>query len=382
MTDWSFETKAIHVGQEADKETGAINVPIYQTSTYKQEGVGNYPFSDYARVDNPTRSALQMSLAALEGAKHGLAFASGLAAEDALLRTLSSGDHVIMDLDAYGGTYRLIDKILAPHGLTFSTVDLNDLKSVQDAWRPTTKMLWVETPTNPALKIVDIEALAAIAHENNGLLIVDNTFATPYLQQPFGLGADVVVHSTTKYVGGHSDVIGGFLALNDDELAEQLKFLQYAVGAVPGPFDCYILLRGIKTLPIRMDRHCENAFAVAEALQSHNAVEKVLFPGLIDHPNHDIAVKQMRDFGGMVSFIVKGGSEAAIKVAESTELFTLAESLGAVESLIDVPAAMTHTSVNDSPLEVNPALIRLSVGLESAQDLISDLTSALDKQIR
>jgi cystathionine gamma-synthase len=374
---WEFETKAIHAGQEPDKETGAVTVPIYATSTYAQTGVGKFPFSDYARVDNPTRSALQSALASLESAKHGFAFASGLAATDTLLRTLMPGDHLIMGLDAYGGTYRLITKILSNHGLEVSTVDLNDENALKAAFTEKTKFIWVETPSNPTLQIVDIAAISSFAHAREARVVVDNTFATPYLQNPLLLDADIIVHSTTKYIGGHSDVVGGFIAFNDDELAEEIKFLQYAVGAVPSPFDNYLLLRGIKTLPVRMDRHNENAMAISQFLSDHKKVDIVYYPGLLNHPNHDVAQKQMRGFGGMVSFIVSGGAKAARKVAESTKIFTLAESLGAVESLIEVPAAMTHASTAGSLLEVDPGLVRLSVGLENVEDLIADLTQAL-----
>ena len=375
---WSFATKAIHAGQETDEQTGAVTVPIFQTSTYKQEAVGKFAFSDYGRVDNPTRSALQNSLSTLEGARFGLAFASGLAATDTLLRTLSPGDHIIMGLDAYGGTYRLISKVFGRHGLSVSTVDLNDPDAVHSAVTPTTRIIWTETPTNPLLGIVDIGKVAELAHGVNALLVVDNTFATPYLQQPIALGADIVVHSTTKYIGGHSDVIGGFIALNDEYLMQELKFLQYAVGAVPGPMDCYLLLRGIKTLPVRMDRHCANAEAIADLLSWHDAVDNVYYPGLTTHPLHDVAKRQMRNYGGMISFTLRGGAPAAIAVAEGTQLFTLAESLGAVESLIEVPGLMTHASTADSPLEVPESLVRLSVGIEDIADLIADLSRALD----
>ena len=373
----SFETLAVHAGQEADEKTGAVTVPIYATSTYKQTGVGEFPFSDSSRVDNPTRSALQSSLSTLEGAEFGLAFSSGLAATDTLLRTLNSGDHIVMGLDVYGGTYRLITKILSRQGIEISTVDLSDTDKIASVWKDSTRFVWIETPSNPTLTITDIEQISTFVHSRGGKVIVDNTFATPYLQQPLSLGADVVVHSTTKYIGGHSDVVGGFIATSDKELYEELKFLQYAIGAVPGPFDVYLLLRGIKTLPVRMDRHNENAQAIAEFLDSHENVSKVYYPGLKSHVGHDIASKQMRGFGGMVSFIVSGGSAMAKSVAENTQLFTLAESLGAVESLIEVPALMTHASTSGSLLEVDPGLIRISVGLENVDDLITDLKIAL-----
>lgn len=381
MTNWhdkDIETQAIHLGQDPDPATGAVNVPIYATSTYKQTAVGEFPFSDYGRVDNPTRAAFEVALAGLERGAHGLAFGSGLAAEDTLLRTLSPGDHLILGNDAYGGTYRLIAKVLAPHGLEYSVVDLADLDAVSAAVTPQTKIIWAESPSNPMLGVVDIAALAEIAHKVHAKLVVDNTFATPYLQLPLELGADVVVHSVTKYIGGHSDVLGGFLVTNDDALAEVLRFRQYAVGAILSPFESYLLLRGLKTLPVRMDRHCENAAAVAAALEARDDIERVYFPGLASHDNHDIAVKQMQGFGGMVSFVATGGAARAKQIAQSTEIFILAESLGGVESLIEVPHLMTHASVNDSPLQVDPGLIRLSVGLESADDLIADLEQALN----
>jgi cystathionine gamma-synthase len=372
-----FNTRAIHVGSEPDSSTGAVNPPVYLTSTYAQDGVGVPRFSDYARVDNPTRAALETCLADLEGAQFGVAFASGLAGEDALLRTLSPGDHVILGDDAYGGTYRLLTRVFGNWGLTVSYVDLSDLTAVQAALKDSTKVVWLETPSNPLLGIVSIAALAEVTHEHSAMLVVDNTFATPYLQQPLSLGADVVVHSTTKYIGGHSDVIGGFVATNNDELAASLKFHQYAIGAVPGPLDCYLLLRGVKTLGVRMDRHCANAGAIAEFLSNHVAVEKVYYPGLAGHPGHDVAAQQMSDFGGMVSFTLKGGASSARKVCESTRIFILAESLGGVESLIELPAIMTHASTAGSTLEPPDSLIRLSVGIEDLVDLIGDLAQAL-----
>ena len=373
-----FNTRAVHVGSEPDPSTGAVNPPVYLTSTYAQDGVGVPRFSDYGRVDNPTRAALEACLAGLEEARHGVAFASGLAAEDALLRTLAPGDHVILGDDAYGGTYRLLTRIFTDWGLTVSCVDLGDLDAVRAAFGASTKILWVETPSNPMLRVVSIAALGEVAHEHGALLVADNTFATPYLQRPLTLGADVVVHSTTKYVGGHSDVIGGFVATNNDDLAAKLKFHQYAIGAVPGPQDCYMLLRGLKTLAVRMDRHCANARAVATFLSNHAAVERVYYPGLTDHPGHEVAVQQMSDFGGMVSFTLRGGAAAAHQVCESTTIFTLAESLGGVESLIELPAVMTHASTAGSTLEPPANLIRLSVGIEDIDDLIADLTRALD----
>jgi cystathionine gamma-synthase len=365
------------VGSEPDPVTGAVNPPVYLTSTYAQESVGVPRFSDYSRVDNPTRAALETCLADLEEARHGVAFASGLAGEDALLRTLSPGDHVILGDDAYGGTYRLLTRVFGDWGVSVTCVDLSDEVAVASAFRPTTRMLWVETPSNPLLSVFSIAGLSEAAHANGVLLVVDNTFATPYLQRPLTLGADVVVHSTTKYVGGHSDVIGGFVATNDDDLAARLKFHQYAIGAVPGPLDCYLLLRGLKTLGVRMERHCSNARAVAAFLSKHPSVEKVYYPGLASHHGHDVALTQMSDFGGMVSFTIKSGTDVARKVCESTSIFTLAESLGGVESLIELPSAMTHVSTAGSTLEPPANLIRLSVGIEDIDDLIADLTQAL-----
>jgi cystathionine gamma-synthase len=372
-----FNTRSIHVGSEPDAVTGAVNPAVFFTSTYAQDGVGVPRFSDYSRVNNPTRAALESCLADLEGARHGVAFASGLAGEDALLRTLSPGDHVILGNDAYGGTYRLLTRIFGDWGVSVSTVDLSDLDAVGSAFSETTRMLWVETPSNPLLNVVDIAALSAASHEHGALLVVDNTFATPYLQRPLNLGADVVVHSTTKYVGGHSDVIGGFVATNNDDLAVRLRFHQYAIGAVPGPMDCYLLLRGLKTLGVRMDRHCSNARAVAAFLVDHHAVDRVFYPGLIDHPGHDVAVAQMSDFGGMVSFTLKSGVDVARKVCESTSIFILAESLGGVESLIELPSEMTHVSTAGSMLEPPANLVRLSVGIEDIEDLVADLEQAL-----
>jgi cystathionine gamma-synthase len=372
-----FNTRAIHVGSEPDAVTGAVNPAVFFTSTYAQDGVGAPRFSDYSRVNNPTRAALESCLADLEGARHGVAFASGLAGEDALLRTLSPGDHVILGNDAYGGTYRLLTRIFGDWGVRISTVDLSDADAVASAFAETTRMLWVETPSNPLLNVVDIAALSSASREHGALLVVDNTFATPYLQRPLTLGADVVVHSTTKYVGGHSDVIGGFVATNNDELAVRLRFHQYAIGAVPGPMDCYLLLRGLKTLGVRMDRHCSNARAVAAFLSTHDAVDKVYYPGLVEHPGHDVAVKQMSDFGGMVSFTLKSGVDVARKVCESTSIFILAESLGGVESLIELPSEMTHVSTAGSMLEPPANLVRLSVGIEDVDDLVADLAQAL-----
>ena len=372
-----FNTRAIHVGSEPDAVIGAVNPPVYLTSTYAQDGVGVPRFSDYARVDNPTRAALESCLADLEEARHGVAFASGLAGEDALLRTLAPGDHVILGNDAYGGTYRLLTKVFGAWGVEVTCVDLADEAAVAAAIRPTTRLVWVETPSNPLLAVVSIASLARVAHGCGARLVVDNTFATPYLQRPLTLGADVVVHSTTKYVGGHSDVVGGFVGTNDDELAATLRFHQFAIGAVPGPLDCYLLIRGLKTLGVRMDRHCANARQVAAYLAAHAAVDRVYYPGLVDHPGHDVARDQMSDFGGMVSFTVRGGAEAARRVCETTSVFTLAESLGGVESLIELPAVMTHASTTGSTLEPPSNLVRLSVGLEDVADLVDDLERAL-----
>jgi cystathionine gamma-synthase len=374
-----FETRTVHAGQEPDVATGAVVPPITLASTFVQDAVGDHRGYEYARSANPTRAALETCVAELEGATHGLAFASGMAAEDATLRAaLDAGDHVIIPADAYGGTYRLVARLYEPAGIAWTAVDHADIDAIAGAWRDETKMVWVETPTNPLLTVVDIAAVAKLAHERGARVAVDNTFATPYLQQPLGLGADVVLHSSTKYLGGHSDVVGGIVALRDADLAERIAFVQNAAGAVPGPFDCYLVLRGIKTLAVRMDRHCENARAIAVLLAEHPAVGRVLYPGLPGHPGHDVARRQMRDFGGMVSFTAAAGEDAAIKLAASTRLFTLAESLGAVESLIEHPAEMTHASAAGSPLAVDPALVRLSVGIESAEDLVADLRQALD----
>ncbi|MCW2526075.1 MAG: Cystathionine gamma-lyase [Pseudonocardiales bacterium] len=374
-----FETRAIHAGQEPDPVTGAVVVPIYQTSTYKQDGVGGLRGGyEYSRSANPTRTALEECLAALDGGTRGLAFASGLAAEDALLRAVCGpGDHVILPGDAYGGTYRLIARVFARWGLTFTSVPLADLDAVRAAVQPTTRLIWCETPTNPLLGIADIAGLAAIAHEVGARLVVDNTFASPYLQQPIAHGADAVVYSTTKYLGGHSDVVGGALVAADDGLAELLAFHQNAMGAVAGPFDSWLVLRGLKTLGVRMDRHCANAAAIADYLTGHAAVTDVLYPGLESHPGHDIAAKQMSGFGGMVSVRLAGGRDAALALCNKAELFTLGESLGGVESLIEHPASMTHASVAGSPLEVPDDLVRLSVGIETLDDLLADLAKAL-----
>jgi cystathionine beta-lyase/cystathionine gamma-synthase len=371
-----FETRAIHVGQAPEPAYGAVTVPIYQTSTFAQQSVGTHKGYEYSRTDNPTRTALQEVLASLEGARHGLAFSSGMGATATLFYLLRPGDHVVIPDDVYGGTYRLLAQVLADWDVAFDAVDLTDLDAVRKAIRDETRMLWVETPTNPLLKIVDIEALATLAHEGNARVVVDNTFATPYLQTPLSLGADYVLHSTTKYLGGHSDVVGGALALNNTEAYERLKFLQNAAGAVPGPFDCFLVLRGVKTLAVRMDAHCRGARAVAEFLRGHPSVPRVYFPGLPDHPGHEIARRQMKDFGGMVSFEMDTEHEA-LEVAGRTRLFFLGESLGGVESLIEHPGRMTHASVAGSPLEVPSTLLRLSVGIEHPDDLIADLDQAL-----
>ncbi len=383
MTDDHFETRAIHVGQAPDPATGAVVVPIYQTSTYAQTDVGETKGYDYSRTSNPTRAALEQCLASLEGGKYGLAFASGMGAITTILFLLHSGDHVVACDDVYGGTFRLFRRVLENYGLEFTFVDMTDLDATARAIRPNTRMLWLETPTNPLLKVIDIAAIAQVRDgaRNNAKpwVVVDNTFASPYLQQPLAWGADIVMHSTTKYLGGHSDVVGGAVVTSDPEIHERLKFLQNAAGAVPGAFDCWLVLRGIKTLALRMERHSANALAVAQVLAQHRAVERVMYPGLASHPQHASAQKQMRALGGMVSFIARGGEAAARQIARSTRLFTLGESLGGVESLIEVPAAMTHQSVAGSPLEVNPALVRLSVGIENMDDLVADLAQALDR---
>ncbi|GLW58359.1 cystathionine gamma-synthase [Kitasatospora phosalacinea] len=374
-----FETLAIHAGQEADPRTGAVVTPIYQVSTYKQDGVGGLREGyEYSRSANPTRTALEECLAAIEGGARGLAFASGLAAEDTLLRTLlKPGDHIVIPNDAYGGTFRLFAKVLTRWGVEFSVADTHHPEKVREAIRPTTRAVWVETPSNPLLGITDLAAVAEIAHAAGAKLVVDNTFASPYLQQPISFGADVVVHSTTKYMGGHSDVVGGALVVADPGLAEEVAYHQNAMGAVAGPFDAWLVLRGIKTLGVRMDRHSENAEKVAELLAAHPKVTQVLYPGLPGHPGHDVAAKQMKAFGGMVSFRVAGGEQAAVEVCNRAELFTLGESLGGVESLIEHPGRMTHASAAGSPLEVPADLVRISVGIESATDLLADLEQAL-----
>jgi cystathionine beta-lyase/cystathionine gamma-synthase len=374
-----FETACIHAGQTPDPTTGAVMTPIYQTSTYIQDGVGKPRGYDYARSGNPTRTALETCIAVLEGGKFGLTFGSGMAAIDTTLRLLAPGDHVLVGNDVYGGTYRLFQRVLHLYGLDFSFIDTSDLGQVKLNLQPNTRMLWLETPSNPLLRLSDISALAEIVHTHSKhmLVVVDNTFATPYLQRPLASGADLVVHSTTKYLGGHSDVVGGAVVGNDQSLYERLAFFQNAVGAVPGPMDCFLVLRGIKTLPVRMDRHAQNATRVADYLASHSKVAQVIYPFHNSHPQVELARRQMRSGGGMVSFTLKGGAAEAVRVAESTHLFALAESLGGVESLIELPAAMTHASTANSPIAIDPSLIRLSVGLENLDDLLADLSQAL-----
>ncbi len=375
-----FETRAIHAGYEPDPTTGAVIPPIYATSTYKQDGVGGLRGGyEYSRSANPTRTALEGNLASLEQGERGFAFASGLAAEDTLIRSICRpGDHVVIPNDAYGGTFRLFDKVEKVWGIDYTSTPVSDVDAVRAAIRPgQTKLVWLETPTNPLLNIGDIEALAAVAHEAGALLVVDNTFASPYLQQPLTLGADAVVHSTTKYVGGHSDVVGGGLVVRDLDLAEKVGFHQNAIGAVAGPFDAFLTLRGLKTLAVRMDRHCDNAERVVEFLTSHPQVAEVIYPGLPEHPGHAVAARQMKRFGGMISFRVTGGEAQALAVCERTEVFTLGESLGGVESLIEHPGRMTHASVAGTALEVPSDLVRLSVGIETVEDLVADLDRAL-----
>lgn len=373
----SFNTRAIHCGQPIDPQTGAVVVPISLATTYSQSGIGEHQGFEYSRTGNPTRKALEASIAALEACEYGFAFGSGMAAEDALLRMLEPGDNVLLGADAYGGTFRLLDKIYSKIGVSWTAVDLTDVSAIEEAWSENTRLVWLETPTNPNLNVFDIKAVSEAAHRHGGLCVVDNTFATPYLQQPAPLGADVVIHSATKYLGGHSDVVCGLVATNSREIAEHLAFTQNSTGAVISPFDCYMVLRGVKTLGVRMDRHSCNGMAIAQMLAEHENVKTVLYPGLASHPNHDVAKAQMRSFGGMVSFAPKGGLEAVKRVVTSTQVFTLAESLGAVESLIEVPAGMTHGSTAGSPLEVDPDLIRLSVGIEDLADLKDDLLRAL-----
>lgn len=382
-----FTTRAIHAGQEPDPRTGAVVPAIYQTSTYKQDGVGGLREGyEYSRSANPTRTALEECIAALEGGTHGYAFASGLAGSDAVLRAvLRPGDHMVIPTDAYGGTFRLVDKVTQHWGVDYSTAPIADPQAVAAAMTDKTKLVWVETPTNPLLGIADITAIAAVAHERGALLVVDNTFASSYLQQPLALGADIVVHSTTKYAGGHSDVVGGAVVVGDNvaveeyaEVAAMIRFNQNALGAIAGPFDAWLTLRGLKTLSVRMERHCDNAEKVVEFLSARDDVTKIYYPGLAEHPGHEVAAKQMKRFGGMASFEVAGGMERALEVCDATKIFTLGESLGGVESLIEHPGKMTHASVAGTALEVPPALIRLSVGIEDADDLVADLRQALD----
>jgi cystathionine beta-lyase/cystathionine gamma-synthase len=375
-----FETLSIHAGQEPDPATGAVMTPIYQTSTYKQDGVGKHRGYEYSRTGNPTRAALEACLAELEGGKFGLAYASGMAATDNVLRLFAPGDHILAGNDVYGGTFRLFERVLRPYGLEFSYADTTNLEQVKANLRPSTRLIWLETPTNPLLSVSDIAAIAKIAHEQTvpPLLAVDNTFATPYLQRPLTLGADLVVHSTTKYLGGHSDVVGGAVIGADLQLRERLAFLQNAIGAIPGPMDCFLVLRGIKTLPVRMDRQSENATVIADFLAEHPKVKSISYPFHSSHPQTELARCQMRSGGGMLSFVLRDGEAAARKMVESTRIFALAESLGGVESLIELPAAMTHASVADSPLAVDPGLVRLSVGLEHIDDLLDDLKTALE----
>ncbi|MFL6020737.1 MAG: cystathionine gamma-synthase [Gaiellaceae bacterium] len=372
-----FETRAIHDGQEPDPATGAITVPIYQTSTYVQDAVGQHKGYDYARVANPTRTALQLCLASLESAEHGFAFASGLGAVTTIMHLVSPGDRIVSVNDVYGGVYRMFSQVYEPKGYEFAWVPAAEIGGgLAQHLDERTRIVWLETPTNPLLNVIDIRAAADAAHQAGAIVVVDNTFATPYLQRPLELGADIVVHSTTKYLGGHSDVLGGFAGTNDPTIAERLLFLQKSLGAVPGPFDAWLVLRGIKTLAVRMRRHCENAHVIALWLSRHERVERVLYPGLPTHPGHDIAARQMRDFGGMISFLVES-EEEAVELVARTRIFQLAESLGGVESLIEHPARMTHASTADAPFAAPRNLIRLSVGLEAAEDLVADLEAAL-----
>jgi cystathionine beta-lyase/cystathionine gamma-synthase len=372
-----FETRAIHVGQEPDPATGAVTTPIYQTSTYVQDAVGVHKGYDYARVANPTRTALQECLASLEGAAHGHAFSSGLGAVTTLMHLVSPGERVVSVNDVYGGIYRMFSQVYEPKGYRFEFLSAEEIGAgLADHLDERTRFVWLETPTNPLLNVLDIATAAEAAHAVGALVVVDNTFATPYLQRPLELGADVVLHSTTKYLGGHSDVVGGFLATNDDGISERLAFLQKSLGAVPGPFDCWLVLRGAKTLAVRMDRHCRNAAAIAAHLERHPRVERVLYPGLPSHPGHAVAARQMRSFGGMVSILVEDEAQAVAAVARTT-IWKLAESLGGVESLIEHPARMTHASTADASFAVPANLIRLSVGIEAADDLIMDLDAAL-----
>jgi cystathionine gamma-lyase len=372
-----FETRAIHEGQEPDPATGAVTVPIYQTSTYAQDAVGEHKGYDYSRVANPTRTALQICLASLEGAEHGVAFGSGIAATTTLMHLVNPGDRIVSVNDVYGGVYRMFSQVYAPKGYEFDFVSAAEINAnLREHLDERTRLVWLESPTNPLLNVIDIRAAAEAAHEAGAVVVVDNTFASPYLQQPLALGADIVLHSTTKYLSGHSDVVGGFVATNDPTIAERLYFLQKSLGAIPGPFDCWLVLRGIKTLAVRMRQHCENARRVAAFLDSHQSVERVLYPGLPSHPGHEIAAHQMRDFGGMISFLA-ASEEEAVELVARTAIWKLAESLGGVESLIEHPARMTHASTADAPFAAPRSLVRLSVGIESVDDLIADLERAL-----
>ena len=381
LKELGFGTLAIHAGQTPDPVYGAISTPIFQTSTFVQKSPGviveDY---DYSRAANPTRTALEANLAALEGGKYGICFSSGLASIAAVIHLLKSGDHVILNDDVYGGTFRLFDKVFQQLGISHSMVDMSDTKALEAAFNPQTKLVWIETPTNPKLKIIDIQAVAKIAHADKVLFAVDNTFATPYLQKPLELGADIVSHSSTKYLGGHSDLIGGALVVNDKELSDKLHFIQKAVGAVPSPLECFMVLRSTKTLHLRMDAHCKNARQIADFLKQHSAIEQVMYPGLPTDPGHEVAKRQMKDFGGMVSFVIKGGLEKSRKMLERVKIFSLAESLGGVESLVDHPAIMTHASIPKKMREamgISDGLIRLSVGIEDSTDLVEDLKQAL-----
>jgi cystathionine gamma-lyase len=376
-----IETLAIHAGQAPDPTTGAVMTPVYLTSTYVQDGPGGHKGFEYSRTRNPTRDALEGCLAALEGGRHGLAFASGLAATDAVLHLLSAGDHVVHSDDVYGGTFRIFDKVYRRHGLTFEAVDMTDPARVARALRPETRLVWIESPTNPMLKLVDLAAVAAVARAHGARTVVDNTFATPFFQRPLSLGIDVVVHSTTKYLNGHSDVIGGAIITSDDDLHARLRFLQNAVGGVPSPMDAFLVLRGLKTLPVRMERHAQNALAIARFLEAHPQVEKVIYPGLPSHPQHTLARRQMSGSGGMLTFVLRGGLPAATAFLKALRLFSCAESLGGVESLIEHPAIMTHASVPPAiraALGIDDGLIRVSAGIEAADDLVADLARGLE----
>jgi cystathionine beta-lyase/cystathionine gamma-synthase len=377
--NYRLETMAVHAGISPDPRTGAVMTPIYQTSTYAQSDVAVHSGYEYSRTDNPTRTVLHDAIAGLERANYALAFSSGMAAIDTLLRLMKPGDHVLSGNDVYGGTFRLFDKILSKYGIEFGFADTTSVEAVAEALQPNTRLVWLETPTNPMLRISDIAGISAVVHKHGAWLGVDNTFASPALQRPLTLGADFVVHSTTKYIGGHSDVVGGVIALNDKSVYDELKYLQNAIGAVPGPMDCFLTLRGLKTLAIRMAQHCRNATQIAQFLADHPAVAEVIYPGLDSHPQHQLAKEQMDGPGGMISFVLHGGEAAARTIATELKLFTLAESLGGVESLIELPAPMTHASVADSPLAIDPGLVRLSVGIENAQDLMEDLGAILKR---